>query len=229
MSERLQTVLDRIDSAARSAGRSAHDVTLVAVSKKKSAAEMNQLGERLYKSGRPIIFGESYLQEFAAKKDELHVPYKAHFIAPLQSNKISKAVNLFSLIESVHSEKVLRLVDSECLKQKIMLPVFLQVNISEDPHKAGVTVSDCNRIFSELVPSLKAVRVAGLMTITEYYGVPDMARKDFAKLRILGEKLAESARMPLALSMGMSADFDIAIQEGATHVRVGSALFGERV
>ena len=147
LAERLQLVLDRIDIAARSAGRSALDVTLVAVSKKKSAIEMNELGALLLKSGRPIIFGESYLQEFAAKKAELSVPYKAHYIAPLQSNKISKAVSLFSLIESIHSEKVLRLVDEACFKLNIKLPVFLQVNISNDPHKAGVTVSDCERMF----------------------------------------------------------------------------------
>ena len=222
-------VLGRIDIAARSAGRSALDVTLVAVSKKKPAIEMNELGALLLKSGRPIIFGESYLQEFAAKKAELNVPYKAHFIAPLQSNKISKAISLFSLIESIHSEKVLRLVDSECLKQDIRLPVFLQINISQDPLKAGFSSSECERIFLQRIPTLQAVTVSGLMTITEFYEKPEMARADFAKLRVLGQRLGVSNGRVLALSMGMSADFDIAIQEGATHIRVGSALFGDRI
>jgi PLP dependent protein len=228
LAERLQLVLDRIASAARSVGRSELDVTLVAVSKKQRPVDMNELGTLILNSGRTVVFGESYLQEFSAKKEELRVPHQVHYIAPLQSNKIPKVVGLFTLIESIHSEKVLRLVEAESLKQNIQLPVFIQVNVSEDPRKSGVSLSDCERIFAEIVPNLQAVSVRGLMTITEYYEVPNMARADFAKLRELGQKLQLSLGRPLALSMGMSADFDIAIQEGATHVRVGSALFGDR-
>lgn len=230
VAERVDSILERIQRAATSAGRDSGEITLVAVSKKQPVALMNEVGQLILKSGRTVVFGENYLQEFLTKREQLTVPYESHLIGPMQSNKVAKAVASFSLIESIQSERILHLVEKECLKQQKSLSVFLQINISADPAKAGISVAEGERILNDVIPSLKAVSIKGLMTITEFFEEPEMARADFAKLREFSGKMErEIGGNTLALSMGMSADFDIAIQEGATHVRVGSALFGERV
>lgn len=228
LAQRLDGVRKEIAAAAIRSQRAAIDITLVCVSKTFPVEIMNEAAESLVSRGLPVIFGENYLQEYEGKKPLIKVPHIAHCIGHLQSNKVAKAVALFDVIESVHSEKVLALIEKEALKIGKVMPLFIQVNISADPQKSGFATADLERIFSEVLPDCRAVEVLGLMAITELYDNREDARKDFRALKKIGEVLSRQCGKTLALSMGMSADYDIAIEEGATHVRVGSALFGSR-
>ena len=225
--QRLHRIRSEIEAAAARSKRGGRDITLVCVSKTFPAEIINQAAESLASEALPIIFGENYIQEYESKKPLLK-PHTAHLIGHIQSNKVAKAVALFDVIESVHSEKILTLVDKEARKLGKVMPIFIQVNISRDESKSGFAAEELARVFSEIVPQCSSVDVRGLMAITEYYENPEGAREDFRALRRIGDELSARSGKSLALSMGMSADFAIAIEEGATHVRVGSAIFGHR-
>lgn len=225
--ERLHRIKNEIEAAAARSHRNAEDITLVCVSKTFSAEMVNEAAESLCAETLPVIFGENYVQEYEAKKPLLKA-HAAHLIGHLQSNKVAKAVALFDVIESVDSEKILTLVDAEARKAGRVMPIFIQVNISSDKNKYGFAVDNLARIFSEVAPRCSAIDIRGLMTITEFFENPEDARKDFRALKKIGDEIAMQTGKMLGLSMGMSADFMIAIEEGATHVRVGSAIFGSR-
>jgi pyridoxal phosphate enzyme (YggS family) len=230
----LGLVLDSIESAARTAGRRASEIVLVAVSKKKPLKDLQAYEMASRERGVPCVFGENYLQELKTKRIGMGDFACFHMIGPLQSNKVKEAVLYSDLIESVQSEKILTLV-AKCAheigkRQKIMI----QVNIGRDPLKSGF---DPNHVASAITIAAaheRDVELVGLMTITPYEAEPEETRPYFKAMRDLRDALVArglgqrftSSRV--LLSMGMSGDYDIAIQEGADMVRVGTAIFGAR-
>lgn len=215
--ERLASIKDRIASAHRRFGAPPEAVELIAVSKTFGAAEI----EPLLAAGQRV-FGENRVQEAREKWPALRATYAGivlHLIGPLQTNKAREAVALFDVIETVDRDKLAAVLASEMQRAGRNLPVFVQVNIGLEPQKAGVapaeTVDFVARCRAE-----HGLDVVGLMCIPPDGEAPGPY---FAQLAVLG-----AAADVAQLSMGMSADFETAIAMGATHVRVGSALFGRR-
>lgn len=209
-------------------------ITCVAVSKTHGAAEMNEYARAARAEGIPVVFGESYLQEYREKASHLADYDEVHLIGPLQSNKVREAVASFDLIHSVHSEKILGLIAREAARIGKRQRILLQVNIGEDPRKSGFTVADIERILTLVEGEAATLQLEGLMTITPFYDDPQDARGDFRAMANLKSELMQKGWQrvfqggEIRLSMGMSGDFDIAIEEGADIVRIGTALFGER-
>lgn len=221
--ERFELLSAKILAARALSPDSHRNVRLVAVSKRQPLERVKALFSSLgYKSAN-LVLGENYVQEWSEKRGDLPTPREVHLIGPLQSNKARDAVALFDVIESVHSEKILSAIAKEAGRIGSVKRIFLQVNISEDPAKAGFAPEGMKAIL-EKAKTLTGVKVEGLMTITKDYLQAEEARPDFRALRVLRDSLDPT----LELSMGMSSDFEVAIQEGATLVRIGSALFGSR-
>lgn len=217
-------VLERIAHAARRAGRSPDDVRLVAVSKTVPI-------ERL-RAGLAVgltTLGENRVQE-GAEKASLLPEASWHLIGPLQSNKARRAVEAFDSIQTVDSAELARRLDRLAaeLRPGRPLPILLQVNVDADPAKAGFAPAD----LDEALPGILAcphLVVEGLMTVGRLVQEPSAARPTFVELRRLSERLrAEQPGLGPELSMGMSDDFEVAVEEGATIVRVGRLLFGAR-
>ncbi len=215
--ENLDNVLRQIGAAARAVPRPPADVTLIAVSKAHAAdviAPLIAAGQR--------DFGENRVQEAQAKWPVLKADasdVRLHLIGPLQSNKAGDAVALFDVIHTVDREKIAQALAAEMARQNRRLPCFVQVNTGREPQKAGID-PDQAESFVAACRDQWNLPVVGLMCIPP---VDEQAAVHFAFLKDLAR------RMGLAqLSMGMSADFETAVRFGATHVRVGSALFGER-
>ncbi len=215
--DRLQQVRDRIANAARRAGRSPEEITLIAVSKVKPAADI----VAAYEAGQRR-FGESYVQEFQTKKTELgELPGAVfHFIGHLQSNKTRPAAELFDVIETVDNVKIARRLNEQTERP---LEVFLEVKLSEEDAKRGMDSSALGKV-ADFVRGSENLRLRGLMTMPPWSEDGEQSRPYFRRLRELAEQHGLEG-----LSMGMSNDFEVAIEEGATHVRVGTAIFGKRV
>ncbi|MBS0236906.1 MAG: YggS family pyridoxal phosphate-dependent enzyme [Proteobacteria bacterium] len=215
--DRLKHVNDEIVAAAKAAGRVADDIELVAVSKTFDAEAIRpviEAGQR--------IFGENRVQEAERKWPPLRAEFpdvKLHLIGPLQSNKAKEAVAFFDAIHTIDREKIARAVADEMAKQGRSLELFIQVNTGEEPQKAGVMPREAVAFVAFCRDQLK-LPLAGLMCIPP---VDEEPAVHFAFLA----KLARELRLS-GLSMGMSSDFETAIAFGATHVRVGSAIFGTR-
>ncbi len=219
-----ERVLDRIAEACRRAGRSPEDVSLVAVSKTIAADALRDA----VLAGLTLL-GENRVQEGLAKAPE--VPgARWQLIGPLQSNKARRALEVFESIQTVDSVELAQRLDrlvSE-IRPGARYPVLVQVNVDLDPAKAGVAPAALGQMIGKTL-ELPHLAVDGLMTVGRLASDPGEARRTFRGLRELAERTRE--RWPglgHALSMGMSDDFEIAIEEGATIVRVGRALFGER-
>lgn len=209
-------------------------ITCVAVSKTRAPQEMNEYAQAARAEGIQVIFGESYLQEYRQKASHLSDYDEVHLIGPLQSNKVREAVASFDLIHSVHSEKILALIAREAARIGKRQRILLQVNIGEDPRKSGFAVADVERILSLVEGEAASVQLEGLMTITPFYDNPEDARGDFRAMANLRRELLQKGWQgvfqggEIRLSMGMSGDFAVAIEEGADFVRIGTALFGAR-
>lgn len=203
------------------------NVQLICVSKRKPVSLMQALIDA---ETVPIVFGENYVQEWAEKKPLLRGAFESHLIGSLQSNKVKRAVQLFDVIQTVDSVKLAERISREAIKTDKTMHCFLQVNISEDPSKNGFLPTEINADLIRRIQCLSHVVVRGLMTITRYYEEAENARAEFARLRVLRDALlAEDTSLgTMELSMGMSADYEVAIEEGASMVRVGSAIFGDR-
>jgi pyridoxal phosphate enzyme (YggS family) len=218
------TVLARIASACARAGRAPSSVTLVAVSKTVPAERL-----RAAVAAGHDVLGENRVQEAAAKVPLVPGP-RWHLVGPLQANKARRAVELFDVLEALGSvELAIRLdrIGGE-LRPGRPLPVLLEVNVDADPGKAGFAPAEVADSLAGLL-SLANLEVRGLMTIGRLGAVPEEARSTFRHLRELATRLrADHPGLGPELSMGMSDDFEAAIEEGATIVRVGRALFGER-
>jgi pyridoxal phosphate enzyme (YggS family) len=226
-------VLEGIAAACDGAGRDPSSVTLVAVSKTVPAERL-----RAAVAAGSTILGENRVQE-AEGKIPL-VPGAAwHLVGPLQSNKVRRAIRLFSMVQTVDGldlatrlDRIVReergLPESGSIETSGRLPVLLQVNVDRDPGKAGFEPESVGQALPVLL-ALGALRVAGLMTIGQLGGAPEAARPTFRRLRELSERLrSEHPALGAELSMGMTDDYPVAVEEGATIVRVGRALFGER-
>jgi len=215
--DHLADVMRRIAEAARAAGRPAADVTLVAVSKTHGAERVRELlavGQR--------VFGENRVQEAEEKFPALKVDYpdlELHLIGPLQTNKAREAVALFDVIESVDREKLAATLAKEMARTGKRPDCFIQVNTGEEPQKAGILPAELDAFVAACRDTHK-LPVVGLMCIPPVDEEPALHFALLAKM---------AARHGLAkVSMGMSADYETAVKLGATHVRVGSALFGAR-
>jgi hypothetical protein len=205
------------------AGRPAAEVRLLAVTKTHPAAA----AEYAARYGLRAV-GENRVQEGMEKRAQCSVPLAWELIGHLQSNKAKLAVAHFDRVQSVDSEKLLRVLAQAAEAQSKTLPVLLQINAGNDPAKFGAEPAEAPRLL-ELALTLPALRVEGLMTIAPLSEDRDVARRTFANLRTVRDTLSAQFRVSLPeLSMGMSGDLAEAIAEGSTLVRVGTALFGQR-
>ena len=227
IAENFQRVRDRIERAAAACGRTPEDVALLAISKTFPAETISMAvaaGQRL--------FGENRVQEAESKIPRLGaVPgLEWHLVGHLQSNKAHKAAGLFDFVHSVDSAKIAAKLSQSCIETGKRMSVLLQVDLGQEPTKSGAEPADIASIM-ESISTLEGIRVEGLMTIPPYFEDPELTRPYFVALRKLGESLETERPGCLGhrhLSMGMSHDFEVAIQEGATIVRIGTALFGSR-
>lgn len=222
---RLAEIRRRIAAACERAGRSPQDVTLVGASKLQPPAKLRAA----YEAGLRV-FGENRVQEAAAKAGELPAEIEWHLIGPLQSNKAKAAAELFAVIQSVDRLKIARVLDREAERLGRRIPCFIEVNLGGEGTKHGFPAGDLTR---SLEPLRELIRLdfLGLMAIPPPAEDPEGSRPWFRRLRELRDALAATPgweRFPGLLSMGMSHDFEVAVEEGATHVRVGTALFGPR-
>ena len=216
---RLSAVTKRIQDACQRAGRNPAEVQLVAVTKTLPAETI----QAAIQAGLNV-FGENYIQEARTKIKEIDSSVSWHFIGHLQSNKAKYAVELFDLIHSVDSLKLARELDKRAGMIGRRIPILIQVNVSEEESKSGVNKASAAKLVEE-VSKLPNLDVRGLMTMPPFFDQPERARPYFALLR----EIKESIGPPLTeLSMGMSGDFEVAIEEGATIIRVGTAIFGPR-
>ena len=219
----LQVVRARIAAAARAAGREPGEVSLLAVSKTFAAAEV-----RAAHAAGQLEFGENYVQEALAKIAALSdLPLTWHYIGPIQSNKTRALAEHFDWVHTVAREKVaLRLAEARPAERG-PLDICLQVNLSGEQSKSGVT-PQALRPLAEAVRALPRLRLRGLMAIPEPSADTALQRRRFAGLRLLLEQLNADGYGLDTLSMGMSQDLEAAVMEGATIVRIGTAIFGER-
>jgi pyridoxal phosphate enzyme (YggS family) len=225
IAENLHGISARIAAAARQAGRDPSSIRLVAVSKTNAAAAVDEAAR-----GGQRLFGENYVQELLAKAREVTVPVEWHFIGHLQSNKVRQIAGLVTMIHSVDRLSLAEEIDRQWGKLGQACEVLIEVNIAGEATKSGTTASDVLDLVHR-VAALPHVLVRGLMTMPPFFDDPEEARPYFRALRRLSGEIARQniPRVEMAeLSMGMSGDFEAAIQEGATLVRVGSAIFGER-
>lgn len=224
--ERLAQVEDRIAAACRQAGRVRNDVRLMAVSKTHPAGAILEAVD-----AGLMLFGENRVQEFDAKRATLPMGLDVHLIGHLQSNKAAKAAAIFSGVDSVDSLHLFERLNAAVQQSKQQLPVLLEIKLSGEAAKTGFDPASAElRQTLEHAEGRDSIAVHGLMTVAPLSDDPEIARRCFRRLRELRDELAHRhPRLDLhELSMGMSGDFEIAIKEGSTLVRIGSALFGAR-
>jgi pyridoxal phosphate enzyme (YggS family) len=229
ISENVERVRGRVEAAARRAGRRPEEIALMAVSKTHSAERIREA----YEAGLRL-FGENRVQEFAAKADSLRDLNDAewHLIGHLQSNKAAKAVELFAAVDSVDSWKLAQKLNAVAAQVGKRVAVLIEINIGGEEAKSGAAPGSPElEALLAGAPELNNLEIRGLMTIPPFTDDPEQARPYFQKLRELREMIA-ARKLPAVsmdvLSMGMSHDFEVAIEEGSTCVRVGTAIFGER-
>jgi pyridoxal phosphate enzyme (YggS family) len=219
-------ILGRIGAAAARAGRAPEDVQIVAVTKTVDGEQVRAAGAAGFS-----VFGENRVQERQGKADQLGgLDVEWHLIGPLQSNKARKAIELFDVIESVDSLDLARRLDRLVPEARpgSRQRVLLQVNVDEDPAKSGYQPADLRGDLDGLL-ALPNLAIEGLMTVGRQVGTAEAARPTFVALRDLSDRLrSREPRLGAALSMGMTDDYPIAVEEGATIVRIGRAIFGTR-
>ena len=218
-------VLDSIAEATAKSRRAAGQVKLLAATKSQSI----ELIRAAVDAGITLI-GENYVREAAGKKPRIDEAIEWHMIGHLQRNKVKAAVDLFDVFESLDNLPLARELDKEGQKRNKIIRVFVEVNLGGEESKTGVNDSEAPSLVQQ-VASLSHLRVEGLMSVPPYREDPEEVRPYFRKLRLLREKLGDihSPRLELReLSMGMSHDYKVAIEEGASIVRIGTALFGAR-
>lgn len=219
----LQAVRTRINAAALAAGRDPGNIALLAVSKTFAASEV-----RAAIDAGQHEFGENYVQEAMKKMDALSARSPIwHFIGPIQSNKTRAIAEHFDWVHSVEREKIAQRLAEARPVHRDPLNICLQVNLSREESKSGVE-AEAVRSLAEAVRALPSLRLRGLMAIPESGGDMVLQRRRFASLRLLLEELNAAGFGLDTLSMGMSQDLEAAVMEGATIVRVGTAVFGER-
>lgn len=226
--ERLADVRTRVDAAARRCDRDPGEITIIAVSKTHPPEVI-----RLAALAGVQDFGENRVQEAESKISEARIQdVRWHLIGHLQANKARRAVKLFDVIHTLDSTSLAQRLDRLCAEEgKERLPVLIQVDLGNEETKSGVTQSDLPKIV-EAVNNCARLELNGLMTLPPFLSDPEQVRPFFRRLRELRDEFSASGRFQnrsIELSMGMSHDFEVAIEEGATMVRIGTAIFGERI
>ncbi len=221
----FERVLERLNTAAERSGRNIKDITLLAATKTVDADTINYAIEK----GITHI-GENRVQELLSKHSLLK-PAHSHFIGHLQTNKVKDIIDKVEMIESVDSLRLANEISKQALKNGIEMDILLEVNIGSEESKSGFAPNELENAVEEIA-KLPAIKVKGLMAIPPVTDFPEESRKYFRKMYklfidIRGKKI-DNSNMSV-LSMGMSNDFDIAAEEGATLVRVGTSLFGRRI
>lgn len=223
IAENLREIRERIAAACIRSGRDNASVELIAVSKTFPAEAVHEA----FEAGQ-TLFGESRLQEAEPKIEMLPGALHWHFIGRLQRNKVRKILPLFEVVHAVDSLRLAAHADEVAKELGLFPKVFLQVNVAGEASKGGFEPDELHAEIENLL-TLERLEIIGLMCIPPAGPDAESARPWFVALRELRDRVAEEAGVPLPfLSMGMSGDFEIAIEEGATHVRVGSAIFGKR-
>jgi pyridoxal phosphate enzyme (YggS family) len=223
--KRLENVNDRINKAALKCGRNPENIHLVAVSKTIPANRVKEAIEL-----GVTILGENYVQEARDKFNVLGTyPVSWHFIGHLQTNKAKYAVRLFDLIHSVDTLKLARELDKQAKKVNKFQDILVQINVGKEPSKSGSDIENAECLIKDIV-GLENLSVKGLMAMPPFFNNPEKARPYFIALRNLRDQIQKTLPGVALdeLSMGMTGDFEVAIEEGATFVRIGTAIFGER-
>ncbi len=225
IADRIKRVLENVENAAAKGGRKREEITVVAVSKTRDLSSIVEAAD-----GGIDCFGENYVQEAEEKISAIHRSLKWHLVGHLQTKKAKKAVRLFHTIETVDSVKIAQEISARALSAGKKLKILVQVNIAEESSKYGVLRNDLVLLLKEIA-LLPGIDMSGLMTIPPYTEDPEDARKFFIALRELRDKINDMEIEGIVLhdlSMGMSHDYQVAIEEGATIIRVGTAIFGTR-
>ena len=214
-----------IDETCEKCGRDPKEVTLIAVSKTKPLSDIEELA-----ACGVLEFGENYPQELAQKYNEISTPVHFHQIGHLQTNKIKYIIDKVTLIHSVDSLHLAEAIDKEAAKRGIVSDILIEVNFAAEDSKFGLMAEDTEKLVRE-ISSLHNVRIKGLMTIAPFVENPEENRAVFRGMHelLLDIKSQNIDNIDMSvLSMGMTNDYKVAVEEGATMVRVGTAIFGER-
>ncbi len=225
LKENYDTVCQKVDKACENAGRERTDVTLIAVSKTKPV----EMVKEIYDLGCRD-FGENKVQELVDKYEVMPKDIKWHMIGHLQRNKVKYIVDKVALIHSVDSLRLAEEISKEALKKEVEVNILVEVNVAAEETKFGTTREEAISLV-EQIASLPAIHIKGLMTIAPYVQDAEQNRQYFAQLKQLSVDISgkniDNVSMDM-LSMGMTGDYEVAISEGATYVRVGTGIFGER-
>ena len=225
VAEQLQNVRAEIRKACEKSGRNPEEVTLIAVSKTKPISMIREAMD----AGQ-TIFGENKVQELCTKYEELPKNLEWHLIGHLQRNKVKYIADKAALIHSVDSLKLAEEISKEALKKNVTVNILIEVNVAEEESKFGVSVEE-TPVLVEEIAKLPGIHIQGLMTIAPYTTDPEENRPVFRTLKKLAvdikKKNIDNVCMDV-LSMGMTGDYQVAVEEGATLVRVGTGIFGER-
>lgn len=225
LKENYELVSNKVKNACERAGRAAEDVTLIAVSKTKPV----EMLQEVYDCGCRD-FGENKVQEIMDKYDKLPNDIRWHMIGHLQTNKVKYIVDKVYMIHSVDSIKLAKEISKEAVKKNVTVKILLEVNVAQEETKFGMMSDEVKEFYNEVI-DLPGLKVCGLMTIAPYVEDSEENRQYFVKLRQLMVDMTEEKNDNKdvgELSMGMTGDYEVAIEEGATYVRVGTGIFGER-
>lgn len=225
LKENLANVEKNIEQACKNTGRSRDEVTLIAVSKTKPVEMLQEIYDENIRD-----FGENKVQELCSKMGQLPSDIRWHMIGHLQRNKVKYIVGKVELIHSVDTYRLAEEINIQAKKQNVIVPILVEVNIAHEESKFGISAEDAILLVEE-ISKLENIRIKGLMTIAPYVENPEDNRLYFRKIKQLSvditNKNIDNVFMEI-LSMGMTGDYMVAIEEGATMVRVGTGIFGER-
>ena len=225
IAENLQQVRENIRKACEAVGRDSKEVTLVAVSKTKPVEMLKEAYD-----AQARVFGENKVQEIMDKYDRLPSDIQWHMIGHLQRNKVKYIIDKVAMIHSVDSVRLAQTIEAEAAKKDLVMPILVEVNVAEEESKFGLSTDEVLP-FLEEISQYPHIAVKGLMTIAPFVDDAEENREVFVKLKKLSVDIAakniNNVTMSV-LSMGMTGDYQVAVQEGATMVRVGTGIFGER-
>lgn len=225
LKENYDLVAEKVAAACKRAGRDPEEVTIIAVSKTKPLSNVEELAQY-----GVMDFGENKVQELCGKFEEISKPVRWHLIGHLQTNKVKYIVDKVELIHSVDSLKLAKQISKEAVKSEVTVPVLIQVNVADEDTKFGTQTEEAMELVVEAA-KLPNIQIKGLMTIAPFVADPEENRVHFKQLKDLfvdiKEKNIDNVTMEI-LSMGMTNDYEVAVEEGSTMVRVGTGIFGER-
>ncbi|MDY6842777.1 MAG: YggS family pyridoxal phosphate-dependent enzyme [Thermodesulfobacteriota bacterium] len=223
LGKRIDNIKENIELAAKRSSRKTQDITLLAATK---GVDASAITHAIDKGMR--IFGENYIQEAKKKITTINEDIEWHFIGHLQTNKAKDAVKLFHTIHSLDSLRLAHIINTHAEKYERQLPIFIEINLSREESKSGIEENDLF-LLAEQVLKMKNLKLVGLMTIPPILANPEDSRPYYKHLACLLLQLNSKLNQNMqGLSMGMSRDYEVAIEEGATIVRIGSAIFGPR-